>query len=45
MSKIDEAVGEYLMKADGEETGDEAADYKAYLEMLDNYRKKELLNI
>ena len=40
-----EVVGEYLMKADGEETEDEAADYKAYLEMLDNYRKKELLNI
>ena len=40
-----EVVGEHLMKADGAETDDEKANYKAYLDMLDDYRKKELLNI
>jgi hypothetical protein len=40
-----EVVGEHLMKADGATTEDEMVNYKAYLNMLDDYRKKELLNI
>ena len=40
-----EVVGEHLMNADGATTEDEMVNYKAYLDMLDDYRKKELLNI